>query len=66
MDEIQPEADERELAAGLLVARASCLIALKRFSEAVEPLQRYLQDLPEEPGSGSLLGEADCGSHPVG
>ena len=49
VDEIHPEADERELAAGLLVARASCLIVLKRFSEAVEPLQRYLQDLPEGP-----------------
>ena len=49
VDEIHPEADERELAAGLLVARASCLIAQKRFSEAIEPLQRYLQDLPEGP-----------------
>lgn len=49
LDGIRPGANERELAAGLLVARASCLIALKRFAEAIEPLQNYLQEHPEGP-----------------
>jgi len=44
---IHPAADEKELAAGLLVVRASCLIALTRFAEAIEPLRRYLMDWPQ-------------------
>lgn len=49
LEPVEPLAEEAELRGGLLVARASALIGLKRYADAVEPLRRYLATLPQGP-----------------
>jgi TolA-binding protein len=47
LDDVRPAAAEGDLLAGVMVTRASALIALERFDEAVSPLRAYLDDNPQ-------------------
>ncbi len=49
LDPIQPLPDETDLQGGMLVARASALIGMKQYADAVEPLRRYLAIQPQGP-----------------
>ena len=49
LDQVRPQPQDGELAAGVHVARASALLALKRFADAVEPLRAYLASHPQGP-----------------
>ncbi|MCO6457168.1 MAG: tetratricopeptide repeat protein [Pirellulaceae bacterium] len=47
LERIADPADHPDLAAGLLITRASALTGLRRYAEAVGPLEQYLADHPQ-------------------
>lgn len=47
LERISDAAEHPDLAAGLLITRASALMGLRRYAEAIGPLEQYLDDYPQ-------------------